>query len=378
MKTYLSSLVGLAVLVCMCQGSFAKTSVVGPFLDFQGEVPLDNVDQGLQTLSYHCWVCYTGNPPVAHTMCGYSTDFIMAMGNGNTGTARVVGVAFDTTSSPTRAKPDPDFVVTTMYGLDLSDGGSKISMGGFDATNPELVFHDEELIGVDGSIYLAGPVNVIAMKDVAAFLGKKFDLSFLTGSPDAVVYIFQTVFPHSQQGIVFNMFGLSSAASHLTHDDGSSFDINLPLTGQPGVESRSSAEGNYEIDLTSDMNLTAIANTTASCGTVTSSMIDATNPERVVVNLNAASCNAQDVTVSLDLTNAQGDTFPGASVTLGFLLGDVDGNGRVTKADFNATKAANGQTVDDTNFRKDVNLSGTIDREDATVVREQLGTSLPH
>ena len=115
-----------------------------------------------------------------------------------------------------------------------------------------------------------------------------------------------------------------------------------------------------------------------SCGTVTSSMIDATDPHRYIVNLAAATCNTQNVTVTLtDVRDDQGNTLTAASVTMGLLLGDVDGDRTVTTADFSLTKADNGQSTDGTNFREDVNVNARIDRRDAKVVRRQVGTSLP-
>ena len=47
---------------------------------------------------------------------------------------------------------------------------------------------------------------------------------------------------------------------------------------------------------------------------------------------------------------------------MGLLLGDVDGDGTVTSADFSIEKADQGQTTDDNNFRADIDASGSIDR----------------
>ena len=70
------------------------------------------------------------------------------------------------------------------------------------------------------------------------------------------------------------------------------------------------------------------------------------------MSLTGVLCNAQDVTVTL--TNVQDDqsnTLASASVTMGLLLGDVDGDGSVTMADVTLVKASLGQTTDATNFR---------------------------
>ncbi len=157
------------------------------------------------------------------------------------------------------------------------------------------------------------------------------------------------------------------------------FAIDLPMTGEPGVESRSGgSQGSYTINFTFNGNLTSVASAATSCGTVTSSQIDGSDPHRYIVNLSAPTCNAQDVTVTLTgVSDDQGNTLATASVTVGLLLGDVDGDGTVTTTDFSLTKADSGQTTDATNFREDLNANGRIDRTDARSVRQQIGTSLP-
>ena len=157
------------------------------------------------------------------------------------------------------------------------------------------------------------------------------------------------------------------------------FAVNLPLTGTPGVESRSGGRrGDYTLEFTFNNTLTSVAGVTPSCGTVSSSMIDGSDAHRYIVNLSAAACNAQDVTVTLtNITDSQGNALPTAAVTVGLLIGDVDGNRTVTTDDFNATRADNGQPTDASNFREDIDTSGTIDRRDAKMIRQRIGTSLP-
>ncbi|MDQ3546833.1 MAG: glycoside hydrolase, partial [Verrucomicrobiota bacterium] len=132
------------------------------------------------------------------------------------------------------------------------------------------------------------------------------------------------------------------------------FAIDLPLAGGPGVESRSGgSQGSHTINFTFDHSLTSVAGVTTSCGTVTSSMIDGTDPRRYIVNLAAPACNAQDVTVTLTgVTDDQGNTLASTPVTMGLLLGDVDGDGTVTSTDFDLTRSDSGQTTDGTNFRE--------------------------
>ena len=66
-----------------------------------------------------------------------------------------------------------------------------------------------------------------------------------------------------------------------------------------------------------------------------------------------------------------------STVTLGLLLGDINGDGLVDNEDSHETKLDRGQTTDSTNFREDVNTNGRIDRVDFAIVKAQLGTMLP-
>ena len=169
-------------------------------------------------------------------------------------------------------------------------------------------------------------------------------------------------------------FNLASAAS-VKHG----FAIDLPLTGTPGVEDRSGGrQGAYSITMTFSNNVASVASVTSSCGTVASSRINNTNPRQFTVRLAGVTCNAEDVTVTL--TNVQDDqsnTLASASVTMGLLLGDVDGDGTITKADAALVSADLGQRTDATNFREDVDANGTINSSDVQAVKRQKGTFLP-
>jgi hypothetical protein len=65
------------------------------------------------------------------------------------------------------------------------------------------------------------------------------------------------------------------------------------------------------------------------------------------------------------------------SLPLGFLLGDVNGNGAVNTTDIGQTKSVSGQAVDATNFRADLNASGSINATDLGRVKANAGTTLP-
>ncbi len=100
------------------------------------------------------------------------------------------------------------------------------------------------------------------------------------------------------------------------------------------------------------------------------------NGTSLIVNLTGET-NAQTVTVTLNnVTDAASQVLPATSVTVGFLLGDANGDGSVNSADATVVRNQSGQVTDSTNFRGDVNADGSINSADATVVRARSGTSL--
>src|SRR4029077_3062744 len=82
--------------------------------------------------------------------------------------------------------------------------------------------------------------------------------------------------------------------------------IDLPLTGPSGVECRSGGrQGSFTVDFTFNNNLTAVGSGATSWGSVVSTTIDSSDHHRFIVNLGGATCNEQDVTITL--TNVTDD-----------------------------------------------------------------------
>jgi hypothetical protein len=157
------------------------------------------------------------------------------------------------------------------------------------------------------------------------------------------------------------------------------FPIDLPLTGAPGIEDRSGgSKGRFTVEFLFNNELASVGSVVTSCGIVQSSMIDSSDPHRFIVNLRNVTCNAEDVTVTLNnVTDGTSNTILFSEAVMSLLLGDVDGDGAVTSTDFAIEKADQGQTTDENNFRADIDASGSIDRRDASTVKQQIGTSVP-
>ena len=164
------------------------------------------------------------------------------------------------------------------------------------------------------------------------------------------------------------------AFSRKTHGAAGVFDINLPLTGFPGVECRSNLSGQYQIVLNFGRPVifdipylgsgTGQVNTSSGNGTDT-----------VTVNLTGVA-NAQRIT--LTLANTSSGTPPAnLNVPVGILFGDTTGNGSVSATDLGQIKAVSGQSATAANFRSDVNASGSINSTDIGQAKGASGTTLP-
>jgi hypothetical protein len=163
---------------------------------------------------------------------------------------------------------------------------------------------------------------------------------------------------------------LLSAASRLTHGSAGAFDINMPLTGTPGVEDRSAST--YSAVFTFDTPVTS-GEVTVLSGTATVGAITFSGNE-----MTAALTGVTDVqTVILHTQNINGDGQPHGDVSFSFLIGDVDGNRTVAKPDGTQIQTDKNQVVDSSNFRDDINLSGRVDKADFDLVKADKGHRLP-
>ncbi|MFL6568577.1 MAG: dockerin type I domain-containing protein [Chthoniobacterales bacterium] len=96
-----------------------------------------------------------------------------------------------------------------------------------------------------------------------------------------------------------------------------------------------------------------------------------------VINLTGVT-NAQDITVTLNnVTDLLGSHSNTITVTLGLLVGDVNGDAVVNSADATLTRNRSGQATDATNFRTDFNVDAAINSADATIVRARSGQFIP-
>jgi len=80
--------------------------------------------------------------------------------------------------------------------------------------------------------------------------------------------------------------------------------------------------------------------------------------------------------VTVQLTGVNGSAT--ASASIGFLVGDINGSGRVTGTDISAVKARSGAVLSaGNNFLFDLNLNGTISITDVSAAKARAGRVLP-
>ena len=167
---------------------------------------------------------------------------------------------------------------------------------------------------------------------------------------------------------------LTNAVSRKTHGS-TPFDINLPLTGNPGVECRSSSGGTHTLVFTFTTNVvsgsatvtagTGIAGAASFSGnTMTVPLSGVTDQQKITVTLNA-------------VTDASSQVLPATSVSMNVLLGDTTGNKTVNATDVSQVKLQSGVAISAANFRNDTNVNGTINATDVSQVKLNSGHGVP-
>ena len=159
---------------------------------------------------------------------------------------------------------------------------------------------------------------------------------------------------------------LVSAVSRKTHGTAGTFDIDLPLTGAPGVECRSSG-GNHTLVFTFDNNMmSGNASVISGVGSVSGSPMFSANT--MTVNLTGVT-DVQQITLKLSsVSDAFAQVLADTSVSVNMLAGDTSGNKTVNSTDVSQTKLQSGAPVNAANFREDVVVSDSINATDVSLV----------
>jgi hypothetical protein len=166
---------------------------------------------------------------------------------------------------------------------------------------------------------------------------------------------------------------LTSVVSRKIHGLAGTFDVDLPETGQPGIECRSGGvNNNYTLVFTFAQNVT-VQNAAVSTGTgnVTSFSVAGNT---VTVNLTQV-VNLQRIVVKLVSVN-DGTNISDVQATMDVVVGDTTANDKVNSSDVSQTQSQSGQAVTAANFREDVTANGSINSSDISLVQSKSGTGL--
>jgi hypothetical protein len=162
------------------------------------------------------------------------------------------------------------------------------------------------------------------------------------------------------------------AVSRKTHGTAGTFDVDLPLSGQPGIECRTGGpSGNHKIVVTFPAPVTVGS---ATCGGNPAAGVNA-NGSVVTVDCTGVP-NAQTMNVVLS-TVSDGTNTVNVTIPVGVLEGDTTANRSVNSSDISQTQSQSGQQVDSSNFREDVTVNGLINSSDISIVQSRSGTALP-
>jgi hypothetical protein len=202
---------------------------------------------------------------------------------------------------------------------------------------------------------------------------KIFDYRYVTGNCTTA----WNSIPIHFESLVFGNINPIGAISRKVHGSAGTFDIDLPLTGTPGVEYRSSLGGNYRMIITFavPVTFTSASVNPGTGGTAQLAAAPTILGNQVTVNLTNVS-NAQ--TIRVNLTGVSDGINNGdVHVLMGVLIGDVNANKVVSNSDVSAVKAQVGVSVTSSNFRDDVNANGVISNADISIIKAQVARSLP-
>jgi hypothetical protein len=177
----------------------------------------------------------------------------------------------------------------------------------------------------------------------------------------------------------------TSVVSRKTHGSAGTFDIDLPLTGNPGIECRScGANGDHTL-VFSFLNVVSTVSSVTATATTSSGMVPVavlntsgvgTDTHQYIVNLSGVP-NASHLNVTLNNVADSANNVGDVSAHMDVLLGGVNSTGRTDSGDVTAVRNNTVSIPDQQTFRFDVNTSGRIDSGDVTVTRNASVTVLP-
>ena len=171
---------------------------------------------------------------------------------------------------------------------------------------------------------------------------------------------------------------LRQAASTKTHGAAGVFERELAVFGRPGLEARIGAGASHSdhsivVAFARDLASGSAAVTSGSGAIVAAPSISS---DTMTIDLTGV-VDAQTLTLTLsDLIDTTGRAMPETTLRVSFLFGDANGDAAVNSADVIQLRNRFGHAIDNTNFPFDVNVDGSINAADSTIVRAASGKSI--
>lgn len=178
-------------------------------------------------------------------------------------------------------------------------------------------------------------------------------------------------------GTVVNLLAVQSRK---THGPSGPFDLRIDTTpaigGPVSVEPRAIGSGHtivFQFDnmVTVPGSVTVLDALAAPVGIASAPVITGANNTEVSITLTGIPNNKR---VRISLIGVNGSV--GATASMGFLIGDVNGTRSVDRNDVSALKARAGQITNASNFWFDVKASGRINASDISAVKARVGAVL--
>ncbi|HEY3662515.1 MAG TPA: choice-of-anchor Q domain-containing protein [Chthoniobacterales bacterium] len=304
------------------------------------------------------------------TITGNTADFGGGVWNLNGGTVHSGNTIIALNTAPIARDVDGVFI-SDGHNLIGNNNGSSGFTNGVNGDQVGVIDPKLGALGDNGGrtftiALLAGSPAIDAGDDARAPLLDQRNYS-RTAVSDVGAFEFNGVAPPAPQ--------ILSAGSGKVHGNAGSFDLDLPASGNAGVECRSGgAGGNHQVVITFAGPATVGGlSITSSDGLATATA--SLNGAVLTLTLSAVA-NAQ--TLGITLTGVSvGSTYGNVFLSMGVLLGDTTGDGAVNSGDIAQTKSRSGQIVDFTNFRSDVTVDGALNSGDIALVKSTSGTALP-
>jgi hypothetical protein len=267
--------------------------------------------------------------------------------------------------------------------FDLSVGPNEAHLSSGDSGGAVFVFNNGttrwELaginLGVDGPFSTSsnGAIQFNAAMFDTTGLFVQDDFGNWVSAPNPSAFYATEIAAH-RSFIESVVMQLVSAVSRKTHGNAGTFDVDLPVSGAPGIECRTGGTTDSHMLVFTFANNISIQGAAVSVGTGSVDNYTVVGKE-VTVNLSGVT-NEQTIVVTL-LGVRDGINNSDVEITMVVLLADTTANGAVNSSDIAQTQSQSGQLVTSSNFREDVTVNGEINSSDIALVQSKSGSAPP-